>query len=89
MTTAQRSSPGAPARAVIVRNPRARRAVATAELRAAARVIERAGWAVTIVDSERAGHAAELARAAVADGADVVVACGGDVPPEAGEPKPQ
>jgi len=78
VTAAQRPSPDARARAVIVRNPRARRAVATAELRAAARVIERAGWAVTIVDTERAGHAAELARAAVADGADVVVACGGD-----------
>ena len=40
--------------------------------------LESHGWEVEVTKTERAGHATELAAAAVADGVSVVIACGGD-----------
>ena len=44
----------------------------------AATVLTRAGWQVDIQETRRRGHGTELARQAVADGYDIVLACGGD-----------
>ena len=41
-------------------------------------VLDKEKFEYSIVKTERAGHASELARAAAADGADIVVAVGGD-----------
>lgn len=63
-------------RAVVISNPHASRAKrglqhALARLRAG-------GFSVELVPTEEAGHGAELARAALEDGAELVIAHGGD-----------
>ena len=63
---------------MIVRNPRARRVPSERDLWAAVAPLREAGWSVEIRTTTAPGEAAELAAAAARDGADVVVACGGD-----------
>ncbi len=63
--------------AVIVTNPSAGRAGA-GPLAAARRRLEAGGWRVRVETSRASGDGERLARAAVADGADIVVAHGGD-----------
>jgi YegS/Rv2252/BmrU family lipid kinase len=65
-------------RALIVRNPNARRAYAGSELLAAAQPLRDLGWEVELETSAAPGDAAEIARRAATDRASVVVACGGD-----------
>ena len=67
-----------PRRAVIIRNPRARRAPAVRELLRAAGPLRDGGWEVEGRDTSAPGEATELAAAAAGAGADVVIACGGD-----------
>ena len=57
-------------------NPAARRAPEARRLDDAARGLE--GWDVALKETSGPGHAAELAREAASEGADAVVACGGD-----------
>ena len=57
-------------------NPVARGAPRIERLRAA--IDGLVGWDVSLVTTEGAGHATELARSAAASGLEVVVACGGD-----------
>lgn len=66
-------------RACIIRNPAAGRALPLDELNRILRPLEDAGWELSIrsVDEDGVG-ATELARQAVEDGCDVVVAVGGD-----------
>ena len=64
--------------AMIVRNPRARRAPSERELSLAAGPLRDAGWEVELRNSSAPGDATELAAEAALAGADLVVACGGD-----------
>jgi YegS/Rv2252/BmrU family lipid kinase len=64
-------------RARIVYNPNARNAPSRERLQAAARAVAPA-WNIDLVATQAAGHAIELARAAVQDGLSAVFACGGD-----------
>ena len=68
----------APRRALIVRNPRARRVPAELRVMEAARPLVARGWHIDLRNTEAPEHAVELAAEAARDGADVVVACGGD-----------
>ncbi len=70
--------PAAPRQLVVVRNPVARRQSPYRDLVAALEQLRRAGWSARIDETERPGHGTVLAREAVAQGADVVVAAGGD-----------
>jgi YegS/Rv2252/BmrU family lipid kinase len=60
----------------LIINPKARQGGIDLE-QVIARLRER-GWNAESVETSRAGEAIDLARAAAADGCDVVVACGGD-----------
>ncbi len=61
----------------MISNPAARKSSAkTIEL--AVRLFEQAGWDVTVLQTQAGGHATELAKQAVNDGASLVVAAGGD-----------
>ena len=64
-------------RAVIISNPNASRADAGKLARAIAR-LRAGGLTVDVAATKEAGHGAELARAALADGADLLIAHGGD-----------
>ena len=63
-------------KASVVYNPNARNAPRLERLDTAAASI--AGWEVEVLPTEASGHATSLAREAVAAGASVVFACGGD-----------
>jgi YegS/Rv2252/BmrU family lipid kinase len=63
---------------VVIRNPASRGALDTVTLSKAVDVLQRAGWDVTIAETERIGHATEFARDAAARGVDVAIANGGD-----------
>lgn len=65
-------------RADVVLNPISGPSVGPRALAGFRLTLEAAGWDVRLRPTERAGHAPELARAAAAEGADVVVAAGGD-----------
>ena len=64
-------------RAVLITNPAAARADERHLLAARARLVA-GGWAVEIARTERPGDGERLARAAIADGVDVLIAHGGD-----------
>jgi YegS/Rv2252/BmrU family lipid kinase len=63
---------------MVVRNPASRGRLDAAALAQAIEVLRRGGWDVTVVETEREGHAIDIARDAAARGVDVVVANGGD-----------
>jgi YegS/Rv2252/BmrU family lipid kinase len=63
-------------RALLIYNPAARGAPKLDRLRAAAGGV--AGWEIAIELTSASGHATELARRAVRDGLEAVIACGGD-----------
>ena len=63
---------------MIVRNPRARRAPSERDLLADVGPLRESGWGVEIRTTTAPGEAAELAAAAARDGADILIACGGD-----------
>lgn len=65
-------------RAVVILNPISGARGGGRRIETFRRALESAGWRAEILPTLRAGHAPELARAAVADGADVLVAAGGD-----------
>lgn len=65
-------------RALIIRNPAARRQIEPAQFEAAVGMLRREGWDVTVSITERAGHATDVAREAAAQMIDVVIANGGD-----------
>ncbi|HZP56484.1 MAG TPA: acylglycerol kinase family protein, partial [Dehalococcoidia bacterium] len=79
-----RPSAGAPAPAggtitcVFVRNPASRGAMPAARIPQILRVAEDARWRVEAVETAAPGHATELARAAAAAAADVLLVNGGD-----------
>jgi YegS/Rv2252/BmrU family lipid kinase len=64
-------------RAVVITNPNASRAAGLGLARALAR-LARGGLAVEVRATDAPGHGGEIARAAVAEGADLVIAHGGD-----------
>jgi diacylglycerol kinase (ATP) len=63
---------------IVILNPAAGRGAAWRARESLARAFRRAGWSVDIVPTERPGHATELAAAAAQNGAERVVAVGGD-----------
>lgn len=63
-------------RACLITNPRSGRG--GIDLSEALAVLQAQGWTLTVQQKLYGGHATELARAAVKDGYDVVVGCGGD-----------
>jgi YegS/Rv2252/BmrU family lipid kinase len=65
-------------RALLIRNPVSRKKLSPEKLAAVISVARDAGWVIDDLATECAGHATELARAAAADGVDVVVVYGGD-----------
>jgi diacylglycerol kinase (ATP) len=66
-------------KAVVIRNGAAGAARRKRESFAfALDVLDRAGWQLQVTETTRAGHAIDIATQAVADGAEVVVAAGGD-----------
>ncbi len=65
-------------RAYLIWNPMAGQGDAQHALREAAEVLEAAGWSVRIRETVHAGDGTRLAREAVAGGADVAIAAGGD-----------
>jgi YegS/Rv2252/BmrU family lipid kinase len=65
-------------RAAIICNPLAGRRVLDGSLGAAIKVLEGAGWDVTVEQSEAQGDATRLAHEAVEAGVEVVLAAGGD-----------
>lgn len=65
-------------RADVVLNPISGSSGGKRALEAFRRTLAAAGWDVRFRPTERAGHAPDLARAAAAEGANVVVAAGGD-----------
>jgi diacylglycerol kinase (ATP) len=65
-------------RIALIANPAAGRGRAAVAAKAAAVRLEGMGHSVSIQHTERRGHATDLARAAVGDGAEVVAAVGGD-----------
>ncbi|HJN17795.1 MAG TPA: diacylglycerol kinase family protein [Armatimonadota bacterium] len=64
--------------ATMIVNPRAGRCKAPAIAEAARAELSRGGWDVVVVTTDAPGHGVELAHRAATDGADVVLACGGD-----------
>jgi YegS/Rv2252/BmrU family lipid kinase len=65
------------ARVLLIVNPAAARTNPDV-VRTVSVVLEREGWDVDVVGTTRTGHAAELAREGVREGADVVAVYGGD-----------
>jgi YegS/Rv2252/BmrU family lipid kinase len=65
-------------RALIIRNPVSRRRISDARLADVCNVALAAGWQIEMRDTQRAGHATEIARDAAAARIDVVVVHGGD-----------
>jgi YegS/Rv2252/BmrU family lipid kinase len=65
-------------KATLVYNPTARNAPRLERLAAAAGSLAAEGWQIDLVTTTGAGHATELTHDAVAGGASVVFACGGD-----------
>lgn len=66
-------------RVTIVRNPRAGRARQRQRgFDTAVGLLRRSGWAVTVATTTAAGIATEIARQAVENGADAIIAAGGD-----------
>jgi diacylglycerol kinase (ATP) len=65
-------------KAHIICNPFAGKRAAQGGMDGVVDIFQRAGWTATLEYSEYRGHAIELARAAVAAGAEVVLAAGGD-----------
>src|SRR6187402_1220185 len=65
-------------RAIVVYNPVSRNAPSWIRLQEAARGMRAHGWEVSVAATQASGHGTELARAAAADGVDVVFSCGGD-----------
>jgi diacylglycerol kinase family enzyme len=65
-------------RGILVYNPRAGGRDRRAEVEALARRAASRGVALRPVSTERAGHATELVRAALAHAPDLIVVCGGD-----------
>jgi YegS/Rv2252/BmrU family lipid kinase len=64
--------------ATVILNPAAGRGAAWRAREPLARAFRREGWSVDIVPTERPGHATELAAAAARNGAERVIAVGGD-----------
>ncbi len=64
--------------ATVILNPAAGRGAAWRAREPLARAFRRGGWSVDIVPTERPGHATELAAAAAKNGAERVIAVGGD-----------
>jgi len=64
--------------ATVILNPAAGRGAAWRARDSLARAFRRERWTVDIVPTERPGHATELAGAAARDGAECVIAVGGD-----------
>jgi diacylglycerol kinase family enzyme len=69
---------GNPMRAELIYNPSGGQVVIRRELGNVIAFLERCGWSVTLQETGRPGEATELARQAVAGGAEVVIAAGGD-----------
>ena len=65
-----------PVRACLITNPRGGRGAL--DLTDALPVLRAAGWEVVVRQKDHGGAATEIARAAAAEGCDVVVDCGGD-----------
>jgi YegS/Rv2252/BmrU family lipid kinase len=65
-------------RALIVYNPASRNAPPWTRLQDAARAMSPEGWEVSVTATQAPSHGTDLARAAAADGVDVVFSCGGD-----------
>lgn len=65
-------------RARVVLNPLSGHAVSTTELLRLLRPLREAGWETTVVQTDGRGNGTALAREAVREGFDVVVAAGGD-----------
>ncbi len=65
-------------RALVVYNPVSRNAPSWIRLQEAARAMSGEGWEVSVTATQAQGHGIELARAAAADGVEVVFSCGGD-----------
>lgn len=65
-------------RGVAIVNPKSGRGMGSKRLPQLKREIERRGLSIDVVETVRPRHATELARQATADGADLVLACGGD-----------
>lgn len=65
-------------RARVILNPLAGRAVPLADLVRLLQPLEADGWEITLAATDLPGETTALARAAVADGCEVVVAVGGD-----------
>lgn len=65
-------------RALLIRNPVARKALPSRTMHELLGLARSAGWEIDATDTERAGHATELASGAAARGIDVVVVYGGD-----------
>lgn len=64
-------------RVLLITNPAAAR-TDPAVVRTVSSVLDREGWDVDVVGTTRPGHAADLARAGVRDGVDVIAVYGGD-----------
>jgi diacylglycerol kinase (ATP) len=64
--------------AVLIHNPASRNTLAPRQLDAVLAYARARGWTIDLVATERAGHATEIARDAVARGVDTVVVNGGD-----------
>ncbi len=65
-------------RALVVYNPVSRNAPSWLRMQEAARAMAGEGWDVSVKATQASGHGIELARAAAADGVEVVFSCGGD-----------
>ncbi len=59
-------------------NPRAGVSLTQPDIQQAVRVLREAGWQLELATTEAGGHATELAKQAVEEGCQVVIACGGD-----------
>lgn len=65
-------------RALLIRNPVSRTRISDARLAQVCDIALAAGWEIELRDTDRSGHATQIARDAAARGMDVVVVHGGD-----------
>ena len=65
-------------KAVVIANPRGGRSRRKFDFTEVAMRLQRQGLSATLTETTHAGHATEIARLAVSEGADPVVVCGGD-----------
>lgn len=65
-------------RCALIRNPNSRHALTHAQLDGALTRARRAGWSITVTDTQGEGDATHIARGAVSDGVDAIIVHGGD-----------